>query len=155
MPISGRITDRQGPGRIVLVGLGFVFAGTVAYVTLSATSSYTFLAVALFLRGVGLGFTMMPAMSAAYQTLERSAVPRATTTLNILNRVGGSVGVALLSVMLQQNLTAAPHTPEGMAGAFGTTFWWATALVAASVIPALLLPRKAPQPVRSPAPAHG
>jgi EmrB/QacA subfamily drug resistance transporter len=151
MPISGRLTDRTGPGRVVLFGLAFVFAGTVAYVMLTATTSYTFLAFALFLRGVGLGFTMMPAMAAAYQTLSRSAVPRATTTLNILNRVGGSVGVALLSVMLERNLTSAPHTPAGMASAFGTTFWYATALVAVSAIPALFLPRMVVRPESRPA----
>jgi EmrB/QacA subfamily drug resistance transporter len=151
MPISGRLTDKSGPGRIVLVGLAFVFAGTVAYVTLTPTTSYAFLTFALFLRGIGLGFTMMPAMAAAYQTLSRSAVPRATTMLNILNRVGGSVGVALLSVMLERNLQSSHPTPAGMASAFGTTFWWATALVVVSAIPALLLPRIAPAPVPRPA----
>jgi EmrB/QacA subfamily drug resistance transporter len=151
MPISGRITDRSGPGRIVLVGLCFVFAGTVAYVMLTPTTSYAFLTFALFLRGIGLGFTMMPAMSAAYQTLDRAAVPRATTTLNILNRVGGSIGVALLSVMLQRNLTSGAPTASGMATAFGTTFWWATALVAIAAIPALMLPRRPVRPATAPA----
>jgi hypothetical protein len=105
--------------------------------------------------------TMMPAMSAAYQRLDRSAVPRATTTLNILNRVGGSIGTALLAVVLQHQITsslpgggaglsAASSIPAAvrdrvapvLADAFGTTFWWALALAAAGLIPALLLPRR-------------
>jgi len=110
-------------------------------------------------RGLGLGMTMMPAMSAAYATLETAAVPRATTALNILNRVGGSIGTALLAVILQSRITDAFGAGAGLgsaeaaspaahaaaapalAHAFGSTFWWAAAMVAASFVPALLLPR--------------
>jgi EmrB/QacA subfamily drug resistance transporter len=161
MPLSGRITDRSGPGRVVLVGLVFVLLGTVGFTQIAVGTSFWVLAGVLFLRGIGLGMTMMPAMSAAYQTLERSAVPRATTTLNILNRVGGSIGTALLAVILQQHLNAglAGHASIGSAQptpaqralaaptltqAFDSTFWWATGIVLASFLPALLLPRIRP-----------
>src|SRR5262249_59330928 len=103
MPIAGRLSDRIGPGRIVLVGLAVVLAATFAFTQVTATTSYVVLGVALYFRGVGLGATMMPAMSAAYQVLDRAAVPRATTTLNILNRVGGALGTAILAVLLQSH----------------------------------------------------
>jgi hypothetical protein len=50
--------------------------------------AFWLLGAALFVRGVGMGATMMPAMSAAYQTLSRAAIARATTSLNIIQRVG-------------------------------------------------------------------
>jgi len=155
---------------VVLIGLVFVLAGTVLFTQLGAHTPYAYLVGALILRGVGLGMTMMPAMSAAYQTLDRSAVARATTTLNILNRVGGSIGTALLAVMLQRNITSAFGTGTGvgqattvppavraqvapvLADAFGATFWWATAMVLAAFVPALLLPRTRPQRGRVPEP---
>lgn len=59
-----------------------------------------------------------------------------TSGLNITQRVGGSLGEALLTVILQGQLAAAPGTP---AGAFGDTFWWAVALLAVAVIPAAVL----------------
>ena len=61
----------------------------------------------LFVRGLGLGATMMPAMAAAYATLESAGeVPRATPMLNVLQRVGGSLGVAVLTVLLQNRIAS-------------------------------------------------
>ena len=50
--------------------------------------------------------TMMPSMAAAYQTLERAAVPRATSTINIIRTIGGSFGTAVLTVVLQRQIVA-------------------------------------------------
>ena len=50
---------------------------------------------------------MMPAMAAAYSTLERWQVPRATPMLNVMQRVGGSLGTAVLAVVLQHELAHA------------------------------------------------
>jgi EmrB/QacA subfamily drug resistance transporter len=170
MPIAGRLADRIGPGRIVVSGLFVVLIGTFAFTQVTASTSYVVLSVSLFIRGMGLGMTMMPAMAAAYQVLDRAAVPRATTTLNILNRVGGALGTAILAVTLQsqiqdrlagiapggtgsglgaaQALTASQRAVVAppLAEAFGSTFWWAMALTLVAVIPAVLLPMGPPQP---------
>ncbi|HVI35664.1 MAG TPA: DHA2 family efflux MFS transporter permease subunit, partial [Gaiellales bacterium] len=106
MPIAGRLTDRLGAGRIVPFGVLLALLGTVVYTQLEADTSYTLLAVALYVRGIGLGSTMMPSMAAAYQTLDRPAVPRATTTINIIRTVGGSLGTAILSVVLERQIAA-------------------------------------------------
>jgi EmrB/QacA subfamily drug resistance transporter len=164
MPIAGRLTDRTGAGRIVLVGLALVLIGTVPFAFVTESSSYWLLGAALFVRGMGMGATMMPAMSAAYQTLARSAIARATTALNIVQRVGGSIGTAVLAVVLQHQITArVPGAGGGglgavqsvpaaerdkvapaIAAAFAHTFWWALAATALAVIPALMLPRHLP-----------
>ena len=166
MPIAGRLTDRTGAGRIVLVGLALVTLGTVAFTQVSAATSYWLLGAALFVRGLGMGATMMPAMSAAFQTLARAAVARASTALNIIQRVGGSIGTAVLAVVLQHQITdripavhggglgAAQSVPPAVreriapkiADAFGHTFWWALILTVLAFIPALLLPRRLPAP---------
>ncbi len=174
MPIAGRLADRIGPGRIVVSGLFVVLFGTLAFTQVTASTSYVLLGVSLFVRGAGLGMTMMPAMSAAYQVLDRAAVPRATTTLNILNRVGGALGTAILAVTLQGQIqsnlaglapggassglgSAEVLTPEQraivaphLADAFGATFWWAMALTVVAVIPALLLPMGPPASASEP-----
>jgi hypothetical protein len=48
---------------------------------------------------------------------------------------------------------AGPVAPE-LAHAFAHASWWALALIALAVIPALLLPRSRPQPKGEPADAH-
>ena len=115
------------------------------------------LAFALFVRGVGLGMTMMPSMAAAYQTLSRAAVPRATSLINIIRTVGGSVGVAVLTVILERQLPGSGGSLASIAGAgdvsaiagplaaaFAHTFWWAVGLTALALIPAWFLPRHPP-----------
>jgi EmrB/QacA subfamily drug resistance transporter len=161
MPLAGRITDRVGAYRVVPIGVVTVILGTIAYTQVTVSSSELLLALSLFVRGLGLGFSMMPAMSAAYQTLEPHQVPRATTTINIVRQVGGSLGTAVLAVILQRQIvssvggagggallgstTAIPEAARAqVAGAFGHSFWWAVGLSALGVIPALLLPRIRP-----------
>ncbi|HWI73242.1 MAG TPA: DHA2 family efflux MFS transporter permease subunit [Baekduia sp.] len=162
MPIAGKLTDDIGPGKIVLGGLGLLFLGMLGFTQVGTDTSFWILGGSQFLMGLGMGASMMPAMSAAYQTLQREQLARATTALNIIQRVGGSIGTALLSVVLthqlasrlpggnEGGLAAAQSVPPAareriapdIADAFGNTFWVGAGIIALAVIPALLLPRK-------------
>jgi EmrB/QacA subfamily drug resistance transporter len=141
MAISGRMTDRIGGGRVALAGLGVTLLTTIPFVALGATTSYTDIGGAMLARGFGLGLTMMPAMTAAYSRLRPADIAHATPQLNVLQRVGGSIGTALLTVVLQQGLTNGTHTPAGAADAFGHTYLWVLALTAIAIAPALVLAR--------------
>jgi EmrB/QacA subfamily drug resistance transporter len=139
---AGRLTDRVGGGPVVVAGLLVLMAGTVAFTQVRPGTPVWVLEVALAVRGLGLGFTMMPAMAAAYATLERPQVPRATPMLNVLQRVGGSLGTAVLAVVLQHELTAAAgHGAESVTAAFAATYWWVLAGTAVALVPALVLAR--------------
>ena len=171
MPLAGRLTDTIGAGRVVLVGMVVMCLGTAAFAEVGAHTSYVFLCGALFVRGIGFGFTMMPAMAASYRNLEHAHVPRATTSLNIIQRVGGSIGTAIMAVTLQRemvnglsthgihavggSLNAVASVPPGvlqkvapvLAHAFGQTFLLALVLTAVGFLPALFLPRRVGAPV--------
>jgi EmrB/QacA subfamily drug resistance transporter len=152
MPIAGKLTDVRGPRTLVLVGVAAMVLGTIPFTQLSADSSQALLAVALVPRGIGMGFMMAPLMAASYRTLSTEAVPRATTTMNIVMRVGGAIGTAVFAVLLQHLLgSSAPGA--GGAAAYGTTFWWNLAVTALIAPVALLLPRHA-APAQAPAPAE-
>jgi EmrB/QacA subfamily drug resistance transporter len=169
MPIAGRLTDMTGVGRIVPVGLVLVGLSFLWLTQLGAHTSYWLLGADLFVMGAGMGATMMPTFSGAMQTLRRAAISRASTTLNIEQQVGASIGTAVLSVLLAHELTSrlgggggggiARAIPPGlrervapaMADAFGATYWWALALVAvALVVATVLLPKNKPEPVDDP-----
>ncbi|MEA2222206.1 MAG: hypothetical protein QOH83_582, partial [Solirubrobacteraceae bacterium] len=159
MPFTGRLTDRIGGGHVALGGLAVMTLGTLPFVWMGPGTSSTLLVGALVVRGLGLGGAMMPLMAAAYALLAPAAVPRATSALNALQRVGGSIGVALLAVILQDQMRAAapgsgaidPTQPlaagarEQVAGplttAFGQTFAWAAGLTLVAIVPAALLAR--------------
>ncbi|MFI6516497.1 MDR family MFS transporter [Spirillospora sp. NPDC050679] len=166
MPLGGLLTDRFGAGWVVPVGIVLLTAGTVPFTRLTADSSYWLLGGTMFVRGLGLGCTMMPTMSAAMTTLSRAAVPRATSALNILMQLGGSFGAALLAVVLARQIADRVPAPPGgapgggteafgelpdrvremiapqLAEAFAAAFWVALALTAVLIVPSLLLPRK-------------
>lgn len=168
MPIAGRLADRTGVGRIVPAGLLAVAVSFVGLTQLQSDTSYLTLGAYLFVMGVGMGFTMMPTFSGAMQTLRRASIARASTSLNITQQVGASIGTAVMSVLLTHAIadrlpgsaggfgqTPANLAPEAllriqrlMAEAFGSTFWWALALVLVAFVVALvLLPKRKPAPV--------
>jgi MFS family permease len=161
---AGRLTDRVGGGLVVVAGLLVLMAGTVAFTQVEPETPYWLLEVSMVVRGVGLGFAMMPAMAAAYATLERRQVPRATPMLNVVQRVGGSIGTAILAVVLQQQLvglgSGPPPSASAVSAAFAHTYWWALAMSAAALVPALVLVRtqraaRRERAAREPAPTVG
>jgi EmrB/QacA subfamily drug resistance transporter len=152
MPFSGRLTDRIGGGPVALFGTVVMTLATIPFALVTAHTSQLMLGGALVVRGIGLGCAMMPVMAAAYAVLSSAEVPRATSALNALQRVGGAVGTALLAVVLEHQLAIASSTSTpGVAGisqsaastdtaaAFAHTFWWAVALSVLSIVPAAVL----------------
>ena len=157
MPLAGLLTDKIGARIVVSTGLVIALLGTLAFTQVGADTSYLYLAAALLVLGFGIGSTIMPSMAAAFQTVSREETPRATSALNAVQRIAGAIGTALLAIVLQRAIAAnVPDFRGGIQGlatlsqhaqarpvladAFGTTFWVAVALMAAALVPALLLP---------------
>jgi EmrB/QacA subfamily drug resistance transporter len=148
MPIAGKLTDEVGARVVVPVGVALALAGTLAYTQVGVDTSYVLLSGALFVIGLGLGSTIVPSMAVAYQSVPRELVGHATSAINVIQRVAGSIGTALLAVVLQRSIgvggigTIGARTGgDALADAFGTTFWVAFGLVALAFLPALLLER--------------
>jgi MFS family permease len=161
LPISGRLTDRMGGGPVVVAGTSIIALATLPFAFVSDHTPYTLLAGVLVVRGLGLGASIQPAAASAYQLLHSSQVPRATAAINALRQVGGSIGTALLAVVLQHESAAAlPSTSSGtgrllaplpageraqisgpVATAFGHTFMWSFAIALLAIVPAVALLR--------------
>jgi EmrB/QacA subfamily drug resistance transporter len=140
MPAVGRLTDRLGGGPLTLFGVAVTAVATIPFGLITAHTSITWLSVALLVRGMGMGFAFMPSMTAAFAALEKPELPDATPQLNVVQRVGGSLGVAIIAVVLQRALTGA-HTLGGAASGYGTAFWVSAVLIALAIIPSLILLR--------------
>ena len=138
MNIGGRLTDRYGGGRVIPVALLSLAVGTLPFAFVTSGTPYWLLGIGLVIRGFGFGGSMMPAMAAAYSTLERNQVPRATPMLNVLQRVGGSLGVAVFTVILQNSIRDA-DSRSGVTAAFAHTYLWVVAASLIALIPALVL----------------
>ncbi len=140
MPIAGKLTDRFGGGPLALIGVIVCSLGSIPFGLIGAHTSVSWLCVAMFVRGTGIGFAFMPAMAAAFAALDRSDLAHATPQLNVLQRVGGSIGTAVLAVVLQRSLVGARGL-EAQAGAYGTAFWWALGMTALAIVPCVILMR--------------
>ncbi len=140
MPIAGKLTDRFGGGPLALLGVVLTAAATIPFALIGAHTSILFLCFAMLVRGFGIGFAFMPAMSAAFASLERSELSDATPQLNVLQRVGGSIGIAVLAVVLQRGLDNA-HGLSAAASAYGAAFWVAAGLTAVAIVPCVVLMR--------------
>jgi len=140
MPLAGRFTDRLGGGPLALAGVIVTTLTTIPFGLIGAHTSIVWLSIAMLLRGTGIGLAFIPAMSAAFASLERSELADATPQLNVLQRVGGSIGTAVLAVVLQRALIGV-HTLAGAAGAYGAAFWWSAGITALAIGPCIVLVR--------------
>jgi MFS family permease len=147
MWLSGRITERLGAGLTSLVGGVVMIVATLPFMLIDATTSYWLLGGAMFVRGLGIGLAMMPAFTAAYATLRPHQVNDAAPQLNVLQRVGGSIGTAIFTVVLQHGIvTNAP-------AAFAHTYVWVVGVSAIALVPTVLLALIERAPARAPAEA--
>lgn len=144
--LAGRSMDRFGSRRVAIAAFALTFAATVPFGFVTASTSNIALMAVLFVRGLGLGGAMIAITGAAFVGLEREEIPAASSISRVAQQVGGSVGIAVL-VMVLQRATADARTPAGLASGFGEAFWWSTAFTAAAVPLCLLLPgRPGPEP---------
>jgi EmrB/QacA subfamily drug resistance transporter len=143
MPISGRLTDRIGGGPLAVFGVIVTALTTIPFGLIGAHTSLESLSVWMFLRGIGIGFAFMPAMAAAFAALSPHEISDATPQMNILQRLGGSIGTAVLAVVLQRALIAEPHplTDAGAADAYSIAFWWSLGITALAIVPSFVLLR--------------
>jgi EmrB/QacA subfamily drug resistance transporter len=115
MRLTGPLVDRQGPGKIVLVGIALITAGlgTFAFGVARQAAYMPTLLVGLAIMGLGMGCTMMPLSVASVQALAPHQIARGTTLISVSQQVGGSMGTALMSMILtnqfnrSENITAA------------------------------------------------
>ena len=140
-------------------------AATVPFAFVTTSTSEVLLAVTLFARGLGLGLSMMPVTAAAYYDLNHAEIPKASTVMNIVRLMGGSVATALFAVVLERQIIAnlgpvaakaggsagiisstaklPPQIADPVAAAFAHTFWWSVGAILIAFIPTLFLPNHA------------
>jgi len=101
-------------------------------------------AMALYLGFRHAAFSVASSVSAvataAFSVLSREQVNDASPQLTVLQRVGGSLGTAIIAVVLQGQIQGA-HTAAAAAAAFGNTYWWVMGVTLLALVPTLVLAR--------------
>ena len=139
-PWMGALTQRFGIRKVSAGGAFLAFAGTLPFLYLASHGLVrSELACALFLRGVGLSAVGIPSISAAYASVRKQDLPMATTSLNIVQRLGGPTLTTLCATFLGWRLGAA-HSSAGLIDAFTAAFLLLCVLHACLFAAALRLP---------------
>lgn len=100
MPIAGKLSDTIGGRRLIWAGSGTTLLGFVLLLlTGPGTPIATFAGVSLLI-GLGLGSIGAPTVSSLYRALTPELIPSGSSTLFIVNQLGGSLGVAILTILI-------------------------------------------------------
>lgn len=100
MPIAGKIVDKIGPKFPLIFGLLLTAFSLYYFYSLSLLSDYTFIALGLMMRGLGISFIMAPVTSAAINSLKPEEINLGSGMLNVIMQTGGTFGIAMLGTVL-------------------------------------------------------
>ena len=152
-PFNARLTARFGAGRVATAGVSLLCVSTVPLALIGANTSIVAISLVLAVRGLAIGLSFMPTMTAAFAALRTDQLSDATPQMNVLQRLGGAIGTAVLAVVLQR-AAAHAHGAAAHAAAFDTAYWWSLGIAVLSLIPCIVLLRaEEPRRKRSPAAA--
>ncbi|HWR41014.1 MAG TPA: DHA2 family efflux MFS transporter permease subunit [Patescibacteria group bacterium] len=101
MPVAGKLADRFGAKPLVILGGIFLGLSTVPLQTIDLDTSYHHIMVVQMLRGLGLGLSMMTVTVLGMSTVPMAKISRASALNNTLRQISGSLGIAVLSTVLQ------------------------------------------------------
>jgi DHA2 family multidrug resistance protein len=104
MQVAGRLSRRFDPRRVLFVG-GLVLVGSLMWVgTLSMNTGEDDLFWPLLVRAFGTALMFVPLNLSSIGPIPRHDVSKATGIFNLTRQLGGSIGVALLSTILDRRM---------------------------------------------------
>ncbi|MBD8078395.1 MFS transporter [Cellulosimicrobium arenosum] len=153
---SGRLAQRLGRN-VLVIGTALVAIG-LAWVWLVLANSDGSgltgwqLLVPLFLAGVGNGLFIAPNAGFIVATVDRTEAGAASGVINVSQRVGSAVGIAVIGSVLFGTLSFTGRTPDAVAAGFTHSAAVAMSVSAALAVVAFLLVFTLPKKV---APTRG
>jgi len=121
-PKVAGLTHRFGIRKVSASGAFLALAATLPFLYLSRHGmSLPLLVGTLFIRGMGLSAVGIPSITSAYASVEKEHLPMATTSLNIVQRLGGPTLTTFCATFLGWRLGGV-HTPVSVSQAFIASF---------------------------------
>ncbi|PWR71700.1 MDR family MFS transporter [Methanospirillum lacunae] len=137
----GRLTDRINSRILVQASLVVIIIGTVPFSFAGPDTNPLFIALALFVDGIGLGGVLIPVMVSSFRGLSMEQIPHASSATRIFQLIGGAFGSAVIAVVIQQQLLI--HGTSGISEitkAYSGAFWWLTGVAMIAILSSFTLP---------------
>jgi EmrB/QacA subfamily drug resistance transporter len=100
MPVAGRLYDRLGPRLPTVIGLIITGITSLWLQVLDVTTPDDMLRWILFIRGIGVGFAMMPVMTYALASVPQQMTAQASALINVCRTIFASLGIAVFATLL-------------------------------------------------------
>lgn len=121
MPIAAKMADRFGAKPVVVAGIFLLGMGTMPLMYIDMDTSYEYVMGIMVVRGLGLGLFMMSVTVMGMANIPLEKVSRASSINNALRQISGSMGIAILTTVLQnRQIFHLAHIAENMNVASGT-----------------------------------
>jgi EmrB/QacA subfamily drug resistance transporter len=113
---AGQMMTKTGRYKVFpILGAAIVVGALFMLSSLDADSPYWFAGLAMYIMGMGLGFTMQVLITVVQNSVDRSDMGVATSSVAFFRQMGGSFGTALFGAILSSRL--AVHMTDALAGA--------------------------------------
>lgn len=103
-PIAGTLSDRWGVRPVSLLGLIFLFIGSLAVATLDTNTTILGYIVRVLPFGLGMGIFQSPNNSAIMGSVPSTRLGMASSLLSVIRTLGRSSGIALLGALWAQRV---------------------------------------------------
>lgn len=108
MPFAGRLGDKISPRVMAFIGFSLLSLFFFEYRHLDVMTSNWGIIAPTLVRGVGIAMLIAPLTATAMNAVPKQKAGMASSMLNIVQQVGGSIGIAVLSLVLHRR--TAYHT---------------------------------------------
>lgn len=144
-PLVGKLTDRLGARKVVLVSLALAVVGTIPFVFFDEASSLLVVSMVLFVRGIGIGGITIPMMTDAYTGMSKQEIAQVSIGTRLMQSIGGAFGSATIATVVSLSIQGKAPTIPLMTAAYHNGFFLALVLSLVLLIPALFLTNKKSQ----------
>ncbi len=104
MPLAGKLFNKLGPK--ILVGAGFILSiiSSIQLGSLSLDMGFWEIFWPQFIQGIGFGFIIVSLNVSSLLTIENKFKTDASGMYNLIRQVAGSIGIAILATMMDNNV---------------------------------------------------
>src|SRR4249920_3000545 len=103
MPITGLMTGRFDPRKLLTVGLMIGGASLLWLSSLNLQAGYWDIFWPQLIQGIGMSLLFVPLTTVSMDPIPRERMGNATSLFNLMRNIGGSIGIAITGTMLARH----------------------------------------------------
>ena len=99
-PLVGITSDKTNPKILLFIGICLLSLSFYVNTSFSFMSEHNAVMISLYLRGLGMGMIFTPLNSLALLNIPREQMAQASSIMNTMRQIGGSLGIAVFTTLL-------------------------------------------------------